>query len=101
MFFKKKNQEAVAIARTFAAMKDYQIDGNKEMIALGTMNVVGSLTSCYIATGTLPKKIKFRCLLFKLTNQKQFLSLTKFYYSFFQSKNKNKNKIYFMIYSIL
>nr|GEX38891.1 sulfate transporter 1.3-like [Tanacetum cinerariifolium] len=24
--------------RTFAAMKDYQVDGNKEMIALGTMN---------------------------------------------------------------
>lgn len=48
-------QEAVAIARTFAAMKDYQIDGNKEMIALGTMNVAGSLTSCYIATGKLRK----------------------------------------------
>ncbi|KAK1393553.1 hypothetical protein POM88_012609 [Heracleum sosnowskyi] len=26
--------EAVAIGRTFAAMKDYQIDGNKEMVAL-------------------------------------------------------------------
>ncbi|WZY75942.1 hypothetical protein YC2023_022326 [Brassica napus] len=47
--------EAVAIARTFAAMKDYQIDGNKEMIALGTMNVVGSLTSCYIATGSFSR----------------------------------------------
>lgn len=46
-------QEAVAIGRTFAAMKDYQIDGNKEMIALGTMNVLGSFTSCYIATGKL------------------------------------------------
>jgi len=44
-------QEAVAIGRTFAAMKDYQIDGNKEMVALGTMNIVGSMTSCYIATG--------------------------------------------------
>lgn len=33
-------------------MKDYQIDGNKEMVALGTMNVVGSMTSCYVATGT-------------------------------------------------
>ncbi|KFK32123.1 hypothetical protein AALP_AA6G201100 [Arabis alpina] len=47
--------EAVAIARTFAAMKDYQIDGNKEMIALGTMNVAGSLTSCYIATGSFSR----------------------------------------------
>jgi high affinity sulfate transporter 1 len=44
-------QEAVAVGRTFAAMKDYQIDGNKEMVALGTMNIVGSMTSCYIATG--------------------------------------------------
>ena len=46
-------QEAVAIGRTFAAMKDYQIDGNKEMVALGTMNIVGSMTSCYVATGGL------------------------------------------------
>lgn len=44
--------EAIAIGRTFAALKDYQIDGNKEMMALGTMNIVGSLTSCYVATGT-------------------------------------------------
>ncbi|KAL6637212.1 hypothetical protein ACP70R_024784 [Stipagrostis hirtigluma subsp. patula] len=43
--------EAIAIGRTFAAMHGYQIDGNKEMMALGTMNVVGSLTSCYITTG--------------------------------------------------
>jgi high affinity sulfate transporter 1 len=44
-------QEVIAIGRTFAAMKDYQLDGNKEMVALGTMNVVASLTSCYITTG--------------------------------------------------
>lgn len=44
-------QEAVAIGRTFASMKDYQLDGNKEMVALGTMNIVGSMTSCYVATG--------------------------------------------------
>lgn len=47
--------EAIAIGRTFATMKDYQIDGNKEMIALGTMNVVGSMTSCYIATGSFSR----------------------------------------------
>ncbi|KAK4491220.1 hypothetical protein RD792_001953 [Penstemon davidsonii] len=47
--------EAVAIGRTFAAMKDYQLDGNKEMIALGTMNVVGSMTSCYVATGSFSR----------------------------------------------
>lgn len=44
-------QEAIAIGRTFAALKDYQIDGNKEMVALGTMNIIGSMTSCYVATG--------------------------------------------------
>ncbi|XP_039157998.1 sulfate transporter 1.3 isoform X2 [Eucalyptus grandis] len=47
--------EAIAIGRTFATTKDYQIDGNKEMIALGTMNVVGSMTSCYIATGSFSR----------------------------------------------
>ncbi|CAA6664443.1 unnamed protein product [Spirodela intermedia] len=47
--------EAVAIGRTFAAMKDYQLDGNKEMVALGTMNIVGSLTSCYVATGSFSR----------------------------------------------
>ncbi|KAK1402353.1 Sulfate/bicarbonate/oxalate exchanger SAT-1 and related transporters (SLC26 family) [Heracleum sosnowskyi] len=47
--------EAVAIGRTFAAMKDYQIDGNKEMVALGTMNIIGSMTSCYVATGSFSR----------------------------------------------
>lgn len=51
-------QEAIAIGRTFAAMKDYQIDGNKEMVALGAMNVVGSMTSCYVATGEMEAQIK-------------------------------------------
>lgn len=47
--------EAIAIGRTFASMKDYQVDGNKEMVALGTMNVVGSLTSCYVTTGSFSR----------------------------------------------
>ncbi|KAG8087125.1 hypothetical protein GUJ93_ZPchr0010g9825 [Zizania palustris] len=47
--------EAVAIGRTFAALKDYQLDGNKEMVALGTMNIVGSMTSCYVATGSFSR----------------------------------------------
>nr|AAK35215.1 sulfate transporter ST1 [Zea mays] len=47
--------EAIAIGRTFAALKDYRIDGNKEMMALGTMNIVGSLTSCYVATGSFSR----------------------------------------------
>lgn len=36
-------------------MKDYQIDGNKEMVALGAMNVIGSMTSCYVATGSFSR----------------------------------------------
>ncbi|GLT93848.1 hypothetical protein SLE2022_116210 [Rubroshorea leprosula] len=47
--------EAVAIGRTFASMKDYQLDGNKEMVALGAMNIIGSMTSCYIATGSFSR----------------------------------------------
>ncbi|KAI3924592.1 hypothetical protein MKX01_003732 [Papaver californicum] len=37
------------------AVADYQIDGNKEMVALGTMNIVGSMTSCYVATGSFSR----------------------------------------------
>ncbi|KAK1289090.1 Sulfate transporter 1.2 [Acorus calamus] len=47
--------EAVAIGRTFASMKDYQIDGNKEMVALGVMNIIGSMNSCYVATGSFSR----------------------------------------------
>ncbi|KAL5992305.1 Sulfate transporter 1.2 [Asimina triloba] len=47
--------EATAIGRTFASMKDYQIDGNKEMVALGVMNIAGSMTSCYVATGSFSR----------------------------------------------
>lgn len=48
-------QEGIAIGRSFAMTKNYQIDGNKEMIAFGLMNVVGSFTSCYLTTGTTLK----------------------------------------------
>ncbi|PUZ42735.1 hypothetical protein GQ55_9G606200 [Panicum hallii var. hallii] len=43
--------EGIAVGRSFAMFKNYNIDGNKEMIAIGTMNVVGSFTSCYLTTG--------------------------------------------------
>lgn len=39
--------------------KNYHIDGNKEMIAFGMMNIAGSCTSCYLTTG-----IKFNILNF-------------------------------------
>ncbi|KAH7518557.1 hypothetical protein FEM48_Zijuj09G0184200 [Ziziphus jujuba var. spinosa] len=47
--------EAIAIGRTFASIRDYRLDGNKEMVALGTMNIVGSMTSCYVATGSFSR----------------------------------------------
>jgi hypothetical protein len=62
-------QEAIAIGRTFAAMKDYQLDGNKEMVALGTMNVVGSMTSCYVATGEKDAHINYGTLHFNNDNE--------------------------------
>jgi high affinity sulfate transporter 1 len=47
--------EGVAIGRTFAALREYHIDGNKEMIAFGIMNMCGSVTSCYVATGSFSR----------------------------------------------
>nr|XP_010917792.1 sulfate transporter 3.1 [Elaeis guineensis] len=43
--------EGIAVGRSFAMFKNYHIDGNKEMIAIGMMNIAGSLTSCYLTTG--------------------------------------------------
>lgn len=53
MCYEIKTQEGIAVGRTFAAIKDYRVDGNKEMIAIGLMNVVGSFTSCYVTTGLI------------------------------------------------
>ncbi|KAL2518835.1 putative sulfate transporter 3.3 [Abeliophyllum distichum] len=47
--------EGIAVGRTFAALKNYQVDGNKEMIAIGLMNIVGSSTSCYVTTGSFSR----------------------------------------------
>ncbi|CAN6462861.1 unnamed protein product [Victoria cruziana] len=43
--------EGIAVGRSFAMFKNYHIDGNKEMVAFGMMNIVGSCTSCYLTTG--------------------------------------------------
>ncbi|TXG69111.1 hypothetical protein EZV62_004046 [Acer yangbiense] len=43
--------EGIAVGRTFASMKNYQVDGNKEMMAIGFMNMIGSCTSCFVTTG--------------------------------------------------
>lgn len=45
-------------------MKDYQIDGNREMVALGTMNIIGSMSSCYVATGLLCSFLGFSKLFY-------------------------------------
>ncbi|KAI3981078.1 hypothetical protein MKX01_032218 [Papaver californicum] len=47
--------EAVAVGRSFAGIKGYHIDGNKEMVAIGFTNILGSLTSCYVATGSFSR----------------------------------------------
>ncbi|KAF5961901.1 hypothetical protein HYC85_003110 [Camellia sinensis] len=47
--------EAIAVGRSFASMKGYHLDGNKEMVAMGFVNIAGSLTSCYAATGSFSR----------------------------------------------
>ncbi|XP_050375635.1 probable sulfate transporter 3.5 [Argentina anserina] len=47
--------EAIAVGRAFGVLKNENIDGNKEMIALGFMNVIGSCTSCHLSTGPFSK----------------------------------------------
>ncbi|KNA08828.1 hypothetical protein SOVF_159150 [Spinacia oleracea] len=47
--------EGVAVGRSFALVKNYHIDGNKEMLAFGLMNIVGSTTSCYLTSGIFSK----------------------------------------------
>ncbi|KAK6941542.1 SLC26A/SulP transporter domain [Dillenia turbinata] len=47
--------EGIAIGRSFAIMTNQQTDGNKEMLAFGLMNIVGSFTSCYLTTGPFSK----------------------------------------------
>ncbi|XP_042485824.1 sulfate transporter 1.3-like isoform X2 [Macadamia integrifolia] len=47
--------ESIAIGRTFASVNDYQLDGNKEMMSLGVMNIIGSITSCYVTTGSFSR----------------------------------------------
>lgn len=47
--------EAIAVGRSFAAIKGYHLDGNKEMVAMGFMNIIGSFTTCYVATGSFSR----------------------------------------------
>jgi low affinity sulfate transporter 2 len=43
----------MAVGRSFASIKGYQLDGNREMFSMGIMNIAGSLSSCYVATGNV------------------------------------------------
>ncbi|KAL2929252.1 putative sulfate transporter 3.4 [Bienertia sinuspersici] len=47
--------EGIAVGRTFASLENYQVDGNKEMMAIGVMNIVGSCCSCYVTTGAFSR----------------------------------------------
>ncbi|KAL2344740.1 hypothetical protein Fmac_006025 [Flemingia macrophylla] len=47
--------EGIAVGRTFATIRNYRVDGNKEMIAIGIMNVIGCTTSCYVTTGSFSR----------------------------------------------
>ncbi|XP_061344031.1 sulfate transporter 2.1-like [Gastrolobium bilobum] len=49
--------ESVAVGRSFASMKGYHLDGNKEMSSLGFVNIIGSFTSCYVATGSFSRTV--------------------------------------------
>lgn len=52
-------QEGIAVGRTFAGLRNYQVDGNKEMMAIGFMNMAGSCSSCYVTTGEYPPHHNF------------------------------------------
>ncbi|KAL4275639.1 hypothetical protein AHAS_Ahas20G0127300 [Arachis hypogaea] len=47
--------ETIAVGRSFASIRGYNLDPNKEMISLGLTNIVGSFTSCYVASGSLSR----------------------------------------------
>ncbi|XP_062145826.1 low affinity sulfate transporter 3 [Alnus glutinosa] len=46
---------SIAVGRSFATIRGYHLDGNKEMVAMGFMNIAGSLSSCYVATGSFSR----------------------------------------------
>ncbi|KAK7291453.1 hypothetical protein RIF29_06612 [Crotalaria pallida] len=47
--------EGIAIGRSFSVTDNTPHDGNKEMIAFGLMNTIGSFTSCYMTSGPFSK----------------------------------------------
>ncbi|CAI7783548.1 unnamed protein product [Closterium sp. NIES-53] len=47
--------EASAIARMFATLESYEVDGIREMVALGMANIAGSFSSTYVVTGSFSR----------------------------------------------
>ncbi|CAI5491964.1 unnamed protein product [Closterium sp. Naga37s-1] len=47
--------EAAAIARMFATLEGYKVDGIREMVALGMANIGGSFSSTYVVTGSFSR----------------------------------------------
>ncbi|KAK4256704.1 hypothetical protein QN277_006393 [Acacia crassicarpa] len=47
--------ESVSVGRSFASLRGYHLDGNKEMVSIGFMNIIGSFTSSYVATGSFSR----------------------------------------------
>ncbi|KAE9460692.1 hypothetical protein C3L33_07471, partial [Rhododendron williamsianum] len=47
------DKRGIVVCKSFAMSKNYHIDANKEMIAFGMMNILGSFTSCYPTSGSL------------------------------------------------
>ncbi|KAJ0971281.1 hypothetical protein J5N97_019240 [Dioscorea zingiberensis] len=47
--------EGIAVGRSLGLLKNEHVDGNKEMIAFGLMNIGGSFTSCYLTTAPFSK----------------------------------------------
>ncbi|PPR93005.1 hypothetical protein GOBAR_AA27662 [Gossypium barbadense] len=47
--------EGIEVGRTFASLMNYKVDGNKEMMAIGLMDMVGSSTSSYVTTGAFSR----------------------------------------------
>ncbi|KAK8914033.1 putative sulfate transporter 3.4 [Platanthera zijinensis] len=47
--------DVIAQGRTFASLRDYQINENREIRGVGVMNVIGSCFSCFAASGSLSR----------------------------------------------
>ncbi|KAL5075753.1 hypothetical protein RYX36_014737 [Vicia faba] len=47
--------ESVAVGRIYASLRGYNIDPNREVLSLGIMNIFGSFTSCYVASGSIAR----------------------------------------------